>query len=116
MVKGVYYRRKNDGSLEPIGIIGEESNMAAKASNNRKVEKENFDTISNPAHYTQGRKYEPRKVIEDWKLGFYTGNAVKYISRAGRKGDAVEDMRKAVQYLNWEIERLLNEADESEEE
>ena len=38
--------------------------------------------------------------------GSYTGNAVKYISRAGRKGSAVEDLRKAIQYLEWEIERL----------
>ena len=38
------------------------------------------DIISNPSHYTEGRKYEPRKVIEDWDLDFYLGNAVKYIS------------------------------------
>lgn len=62
--------------------------------------------ITRPAHYIDGREYEPRKVIEDWALGFHLGNALKYISRAGRKGDAAEDLRKAVQYLEWEIERL----------
>jgi hypothetical protein len=38
-------------------------------------------------------------------LGFSLGNAVKYILRAGKKGDAIQDLRKAVWYLNREIER-----------
>ena len=65
-----------------------------------------FDPVSRPAHYTEGREYEPRKVIMDWGLNFYLGNCVKYISRAGRKGSALEDLKKAAQYLDWEIERL----------
>lgn len=70
------------------------------------IQKETFDNISNPVHYTGGRKYEPRKVIMDWGLNFYLGNVVKYISRAGRKGNALNDLMKAKQYLEWEIERL----------
>ena len=66
------------------------------------------DVISNPDHYTKGRKYEPRKVIEDWDLDFYLGNALKYIARAGRKDNAVEDLEKAKQYLDFEIEKLNN--------
>ena len=65
-----------------------------------------YNPVSNPSHYTSGRKYEPRKVIEDWDLSFYLGNVVKYISRAGRKDNAVEDLEKAQQYLDWEIVRL----------
>ncbi len=68
--------------------------------------KENFNNITNPTHYTEGRKYEPRKVIADWHLNFNLGNAVKYISRAGRKGDAAEDIKKAIQYLYFELEEL----------
>ena len=56
--------------------------------------KEIFDPVSNPSHYTSGRKYEPRKVIMDWDLNFYLGNVVKYISRAGRKGDEIERLEK----------------------
>ena len=67
---------------------------------------EKFDPVSGPAHYISGRKYEPRKVIMDWDLDFYLGNVVKYISRAGRKGDVIEDLKKAKQYLEWEIEML----------
>ena len=57
--------------------------------------KDEPDIIARPAHYIDGRKYEPRKVIRDWDLNFNLGNAVKYISRAGRKGSALEDLRKA---------------------
>jgi hypothetical protein len=65
-----------------------------------------FNTIKNPGHYCAGRKYEPRKVIDDWDLNWNLGNAVKYISRFGRKNetDCIEDLRKAIQYLQFEIE------------
>lgn len=69
-------------------------------------EEKSFDVVSHPSHYTEGRKYEPRKVIADWRLNFNLGNAVKYISRAGRKGDKIEDLRKAIQYIEFEIEEL----------
>lgn len=71
--------------------------------------KDEPDIIARPAHYIDGRKYEPRKVIRDWDLNFNLGNAVKYISRAGRKGSALEDLRKAKQYLEFEIEELEHE-------
>ena len=67
--------------------------------------------ISSPSHYTQDRQYEPRKVIMDWGLDFYLGNTIKYISRAGRKGtadDHIDDLLKAKQYLEWEIEMVTN--------
>ena len=64
------------------------------------------DVINNPSHYTEGRKYEPIKVIKDWNLNFNLGNTVKYISRAGRKDDIVQDLKKAAFYLNAEITYL----------
>ena len=70
------------------------------------IEETSFDAVSHPSHYTEGRKYEPRKVIADWGLNFNLGNAVKYVSRAGRKGDKIEDLRKAIQYIEFEIEEL----------
>ena len=45
-------------------------------------------------------------MISDWGLNFNLGNAVKYISRAGRKGDAIEDLKKAIQYILFEVEDL----------
>lgn len=64
--------------------------------------------VNHPKHYTFG-KFEVIDVINDWSLGFNKGNAVKYIARAGRKGDAAEDLKKAVFYLEYEIARLEQE-------
>lgn len=63
-----------------------------------------FDPVNRPAHYAD-TKIEVIDYIED-KLspeefrGFCKGNALKYISRAGKKGDADEDFRKAAWYLD----------------
>lgn len=65
------------------------------------------DTVDHPPHYGGAdNPYEAIKVIEAWGLGFHLGNAVKYIARAGRKGDEVEDLLKARWYIEREIERL----------
>lgn len=64
------------------------------------------DIINHPDHYAGGRKYEPIDVIEDWELGFCLGNAVKYISRAGRKEGLIEDLRKAIWYIEREIRNI----------
>lgn len=62
--------------------------------------------ISHPSHYVDGRKYEPKDVIRDWNLNFNLGSAVKYISRAGRKDDIIQDLKKAKQFIDFEIEAL----------
>lgn len=64
------------------------------------------DNIKAPSHYVDGREYEPKDVIRDWGLNFNLGSAVKYISRAGRKGDKLEDLQKAKQFLEFEIEAV----------
>ena len=67
------------------------------------------DLVEHPSHYVSGRKYEPKDVIRDWGLNFNLGSAVKYISRAGRKGDPIEDLRKAQQFIQFEIDALKKE-------
>ena len=68
------------------------------------------DNVNHPSHYTSG-KIEVIDFIEDKELGFHLGNAVKYISRAGRKNPdkIVEDLQKAVWYINRQIQRLEKE-------
>lgn len=61
------------------------------------------DLINHPPHYNHG-KIQPIDVIEDWKLGFHLGNALKYLARADHKGTA-QDLEKAAWYLNREIAR-----------
>jgi hypothetical protein len=62
------------------------------------------EAVDHPAHYGGvDNPYEAIKVIEAWGLGFSLGNAVKYISRAEKKGAALEDLKKARWYLDREI-------------
>ena len=65
------------------------------------------DVVNHPSHYTDG-KIEVIDFIEDKGLNFHRGNAVKYIARAGKKDPnrEIEDLQKAVLYLDREIERL----------
>lgn len=58
-----------------------------------------FDFINHPPHYTFS-ELEVIDVIEDWKLNFHIGNAVKYIARAGKKGSYILDVKKSKWYLN----------------
>ena len=66
------------------------------------------DNVNHPNHYCEGRKYEPWDVIVDWQLDYLTGNAVKYLSRAGRKDPdrEVEDLQKAIAYISRRIDFL----------
>lgn len=64
------------------------------------------NAVKSPSHYTEGRKFEPKDVIRDWGLNFNLGNAVKYLARAGRKGDIVEDLKKAQEYIQFEIDAI----------
>jgi hypothetical protein len=64
------------------------------------------DAINHPAHYTQFGNLECIQVTE--RFNFCRGNAIKYIWRAGGKDATkeIEDLKKAVWYINREIERL----------
>lgn len=55
-----------------------------------------------PHHYDYSG-LQPWDVIDAWGLGFYLGNVVKYICRAGRKGEAMEDLKKAKAYIEKAI-------------
>jgi hypothetical protein len=65
------------------------------------------EAVNHPAHYGGGdNPYEAIKVIDAWGLNFSLGNTVKYISRAGKKDDILQDLKKAAWYLNHEVKRL----------
>lgn len=65
-----------------------------------------------PNYYKSG-VLEAFDVIDAFELDFNLGNAFKYIARAGKKDSKVEDLRKAVTYLNREIEKEENREDET---
>lgn len=74
------------------------------------------DIVARPAHYVAGCRIEPIEYIEDHQLPFHLGNAVKYISRAGRKDPdrTIEDLQKALWYIDRYISLLEKRKDEEE--
>lgn len=70
--------------------------------------KEKEDLVSYPKHYTFG-KYEVIDVIDDWRLGFYEGQVIKYVARAKHKKNELQDLKKAQWYLNRRIEQMQKE-------
>lgn len=71
-----------------------------------------MEQVNHPQHYGgKDNMYETIKVVNAWGLNFNLGNAVKYISRAGIKDPTktIEDLNKAIFYLNYEIKTLKNE-------
>lgn len=73
-----------------------------------KVPERKPDKISHPAYYNHG--IECIDYIQSHDFDFCLGNAIKYITRAGYKtDDPREDLRKAIQYLEFELERIEKE-------
>ena len=71
------------------------------------------DNVNHPDHYNAGG-YECITVMrelltEEQMKGFCLGNALKYLWRAGKKGDFIEDVNKAQWYLDY-IERMYMNA------
>lgn len=81
---------------------------------NMMVKQKEHDAVNHPSYYCGN--IEVIDFIEDKNLGYHLGNAIKYISRAGKKREEgmsdtdkmIEDLRKAVWYINRKIEILEN--------
>lgn len=70
------------------------------------------DTINHPPHYTSDPSgVECITVVEH--RTFNVGNAMKYLWRAGLKGAAIDDLRKARWYVDREIQRLESKESKS---
>ena len=72
-----------------------------------------MDMVNHPPHYTDGG-IETIDFIEAKKLPYHLGNVVKYISRAGKKGDALDCLKKAKWYLDRYINLLESKEKENE--
>ena len=117
-----YYKEKNamskgyDEAFRTEGSLLDRRSEARKAqleAEYKAVEKEiekaesASDPVEKPYHYTRGN-IEPITAIEDWKLNYNLGNAVKYISRCQYKWDKKQDIEKAIWYLKRELEHGCN--------
>lgn len=64
-----------------------------------------MDLVNHPPHYTNHPSgIEAIQVTRH--MNFNLGNAIKYIWRAGQKGDPIQDLQKAIFYIQDEIDRL----------
>lgn len=87
-----------------------------KITKSHEQNKKNYDPVNSPKHYTD-TKIEVIDYIEDKNLGFCLGNAIKYISRAGRKQSAgmnnkektIQDLEKAIWYVNRRIKEVQSD-------
>jgi len=64
-----------------------------------------MEQTTGPSYYRRGT-IEPWDYIRDQGLNYHLGNAVKYISRAGHKDSAVSDLKKAIHYLENELQHI----------
>jgi len=71
------------------------------------------DPVHNPSHYKSGG-IEVIDVIEAFELNYRLGNVIKYVLRAGRKDDLLQDLEKAAWYLDREIDKLYEQAEAEE--
>lgn len=64
------------------------------------------DVVNHPKHYTSHPSgVECITVTEH--MDFLTGNAMKYLWRAGNKGDKIQDLKKAIWYLERAVDKEL---------
>lgn len=66
--------------------------------------------MEKPKHYPQ--TYDVIDFVKDNDLNFNEGNIIKYVTRARKKGQHLDDLKKALDYLQREIqylEKLTNE-------
>ncbi len=63
------------------------------------------DPVNHPKHYNFS-KIEVIDALEAWDLDFRLANVIKYVVRSGHKGNEMQDMRKALWYLQRYISDL----------
>lgn len=72
--------------------------------------------VNHPAHYGgESNPFEPIKIIEHYDLNFMLGNCIKYVLRAGKKGNKLEDLEKALWNLQREVDNMKNKSNIIEE-
>ena len=63
-----------------------------------------MDNVNSPNHYNVG-DIEVIDFIDSWGLNFNLGNVIKYVVRSDYKGNKIEDLQKAIYYIEREIKK-----------
>jgi hypothetical protein len=67
-------------------------------------------------HYEATGEYDVIDIIQDYKLNFNKGNVIKYLLRCGKKDDEIQELYKAKDYIEREIQYLKEIRDKKNEE
>ena len=65
-----------------------------------------------PIHYNNKKEYDLIDVALDYNLNFFRFNVLKYICRAGKKENEIQDLEKAIDYLERELQHLRKEQEQ----
>ena len=98
-MKEYYWKCTSCGAAQPASLY--ELCDACYSKENRENTK--LEAVDHPKHYNQIKGVECIDVVE--QMSFNLGNAMKYIWRCEDKVDKIEDLKKAVWYLQREIEK-----------
>ena len=118
LIVGVEVRTDNGfigvvNEIKKYSVIIQHSNSLWEYPNNRIVEvltkKKEQSKVTTPSHYDNGKSYDVIDFCNDYKLNFNRGSAIKYISRAGKKDNEIQDLKKAIDFIQREIKYLENE-------
>ena len=98
--------------IKKFSVIIQHSNSLWEYGNNRIIEvltkKKEQDKATTPSHYNNGKGYDVIDFCNDYNLNFNRGSAIKYLARAGKKDNEIEDLKKAIDFIQREIKYLEN--------
>lgn len=100
-------RESEVGSEEVLEAFQTEHFARHDAELKARQAEEAQNVVNHPDHYNDHPSgIECIEIVEH--MNFCVGNAIKYLWRAGLKGDAIKDLKKAEWYIRREIDRLEN--------
>lgn len=97
-------RKREAEDKKPTVVVGvrrhkdEQPDLSLSAAI-KKFEQGKLDMVNKPPHYKDASGIECKEITCHRKMPFSLGNAIKYLYRAGSKGDLLEDLKKAEWYL-----------------
>jgi hypothetical protein len=68
--------------------------------------------MTTPMHYQTESRIDVIDFCKMYEMNFNRGNIVKYLARAGKKDNELDDLRKALNYLTREIEYFEKQQEE----
>ena len=98
-------KKMNEQSMKDIIHFSE--------ATDKKIERDD-DELEEPVYYNSNglspnRAFEQGLISNEEFIGFIKGNVVKYVVRCGKKGDPIDDIYKAIDYLQLLKKIMIND-------